>query len=86
MRSANLLIWLAMLRGNADQENLEFLAMLKERMQAMLAVAHTLAEARSGRKYSQRSSPVVHRERCMSFLFFARAIPKDGFGGEPEPP
>ena len=33
MRSANLLIWLAMLRGNADQENLEFLAMLKERMQ-----------------------------------------------------
>jgi hypothetical protein len=38
MRSADLLIWLAVLRGNADQENLEFLAMLKERMQVMLAL------------------------------------------------
>jgi hypothetical protein len=35
-----------MLRGNADQEIGGFLAMLKERMQAMSAVTHTLAEAR----------------------------------------
>jgi hypothetical protein len=60
--------------------------MLKERMQAMWAVTRTLAEARSGRKYSQRSSPVVHRGNDVCRLFFARAIPKDRFGGEPEWP